>query len=57
VEEIYADATINNDAVTILLEEGTHVFDPTKAPHWYSAETTKLFVPASIAEDTQDGIK
>ena len=56
MEEIDADATINNDAVTILPEEGTHVFDPTKAPHWYSAEATKLFVPASIEEDTWDVI-
>ena len=56
MEEIDADATINNDAVTILPEEGTHVFDPTKAPHWYSAEATKLFVPASIEEDTWDAI-
>ena len=56
MEEIDADATMNNDAVTILPEEGNHVFDPTKAPHWYSAEATKLFVPASIEEDTWDAI-
>jgi len=36
--------------------KSTHVFDPTKAPHWYSAEATKLFFPASIEEDTWDVI-
>ena len=41
---------------TMIPEEDTHVFDPIKAPHWYSAEAVKLFVLASIKEDTWDAI-